>query len=225
MKDINIENSLKQNNQPLFNISKASKKNTLPPLVSPPKPPPIKKEFVSVFETNMKKVMENRKVEVVFLNIYNVSSINKFMEFLGFGFYHTSVEIYGHEFSYGGHDQECSGIVCVESGNSAGLTLKEKLPVGITFYNEDEIDDIVCRFGEFWIGKEYDPFNRNCNCFTERFISHIVDKEEYYFPAYINRFTKLGSLLEMWFKPLQSIFGDIVNYDEEPKSEKPIEQE
>lgn len=128
-------------------------------MVSPPKLPPLQKEFVSVFETNMKKLMEQRTPEVVYLNIYNVSSFNKFSEFLGVGFYHTSVEIYNHEFSYGGHDYECSGIVCVEAGNSAGLTLKEKLPVGITYYNEDEIDDIIRNFGDFWIGKDYDPFS------------------------------------------------------------------
>ena len=172
----------------------------------------------------MKKLMEERKPEVVYLNIYNISSFNKVSEFLGFGFYHSSVEIYGHEFSYGGHDFDMSGIVCVEAGNSAGLTLKEKLPVGVTFYNEDEIDEIVRKFGEYWLGKDYDPFSSNCNSFTERFISHIVDKEEYYYPAYVNRFTKLGSLLRMWFKPLQALFGDIVAYDDD-KSEKPIENE
>ncbi len=104
--------------------------------------------------------------EVVYLNIYNVTSFNNVAEWLGFGFYHTSVEIFNHEFSYGGHDQACSGIVCVEAGNCAGLTLKEKLPVGETYYNEDEIDDIIRSFGDFWLGKDYDPFAWNCNCFT-----------------------------------------------------------
>ena len=163
----------------------------------------------------MKRVMEDRKAEVVYLNIYNVSSANKVLEFLGFGFYHTSIELYKHEFSYGGHDYDVSGIVVVEAGNSAGLTLKERLPVGITYYCDFEIDDIVRRFGEFWIGQDYDPFEHNCNCFTKRFLSHIVDKEEYYYPEYVNRFGNLGSLLRMWFKPLQTLVGDIVSYDQE----------
>jgi hypothetical protein len=110
-------------------------------------------------------------------------------------------------------------------GNTAGLTLKEKLPIGVTFYNEDEIDEIIRHFGDFWLGKDYDPFNQNCNCFTERFITHIVDKEEYYYPRYVNRFTKLGALLKMWFKPLQALFGDIVDYGDDNKSEKPITHE
>ena len=120
--------------------------------------------------------MEERKAEVVYLNIYNVTSVNKVLEYLGFGFYHTSIEIYKHEFSYGGHDYDCSGIVVVEAGNNAGLTLKERLPVGITYYVEEEIDEIVKTFGEYWIGQEYDPFEHNCNCFTNKFLSHIVDR-------------------------------------------------
>jgi hypothetical protein len=96
-----------------------------------------------MLDRNMTSLVKMRKPEVVYLNIYNVTSFNYVAEWLGFGFYHTSVELYKHEFSYGGHDYDFSGIVCVEAGNSAGLTLKERLPVGITYYSEDEIDDII----------------------------------------------------------------------------------
>lgn len=111
------------------------------------------------------------------------------LEWLGFGFYHTSIELYNHEFAYGGHDYDFSGIVCVESADekdgdgkgqsaaSGGLELKEKIPIGITFYSMDEIDDIVIYFGNFWHGQDYDPFSKNCNDFAQLFISHICDKE------------------------------------------------
>ena len=142
-----MTNGIKQTQLGLFNKSQP-KKSVLPPIKSPPKPPPIVQEpFVPIFEKKLKELIESRKPEVVYLNIYNVSGFNKFSEYLGFGFYHTSVEIYKHEFSYGGHDYNCSGIVCVEAGNTAGLTIKEKLPVGITYYSEDEIDDVIRVFG------------------------------------------------------------------------------
>ena len=51
------------------------------------------------------------------------------------------------EFSYGGHEMDSSGIVVVETGNSAGLVLKEQLVVGLTHYDTMEIDDIVDYFG------------------------------------------------------------------------------
>jgi hypothetical protein len=183
--------------------------------MSPPRPPKVKEDYATEYENDLKRAMEERKAETVYLNIYNVSSANTFLEFFGFGFYHTAVELYAHEFSYGGHDYDVSGIVVVEAGNTAGLTLKERLPVGVTYYNEYEIDEVVRQFGTFWLGQDYDPFEHNCNCFTERFISHIVDKELYYYPEYVNRFGQLGSLLRMWFKPLQALVGDIVSYDKE----------
>ena len=37
-------------------------------------------------------------------------------------------------------------------------------------------------------------------------------------PTYVNRFTKLGSVLRMWFKPLQELVGDIVNYEDDSES-------
>lgn len=124
------------------------KRNLLPPLVSPPKLPKFRDEpFIAAFDHDMARLMEDRKPEVVYLNIYNVHSVNKVLEFLGFGFYHTSIQLYNHEFSYGGHDYDVSGIVVVEAGNCAGLTLKERLPVGVTYYCEDEIDDIIKQYG------------------------------------------------------------------------------
>jgi hypothetical protein len=87
--------------------------------------------------------------------------------------------------------------------------------VGITYYSMDEVDDIVVYFGNFWYGSDYDPFSQNCNAFAEKFLSHLADKEQFYFPSYINRFTKLGSVLRGWFKPLQTLFGEVVELDHE----------
>ena len=168
-----------------------------------------------MFMQRLEQLESSRVSEVVYLNIYNVTPMNSCLEVLGFGLYHTSVCLYDLEFSYGGHDMESSGIVVVDKGNSAGLELKESLPVGLTYYSGDEIDEIVEEFGEFWHGKDYDPFSKNCNNFTEQMIRHICEREEFYVPSYVNRFTKLGSVLRMWFKPLQELVGDIVNYEED----------
>jgi len=46
------------------------------------------------------------------------------------------------------------------------------------------------------------------------FVSTICDNGKYYYPTYVNRFTKLGTLLRMWFQPLQQIYGNIVEYED-----------
>ena len=103
----------------------------------------------------------------MYLNIYNVTGLNKLLELVGFGLYHTSVGLYDLEFSYGGHELAQPGTVVVDKGNTAGLELKESIPVGVTYYSSDEINDIVDYFGEYWHGIDYDPFSKNCNNFTE----------------------------------------------------------
>ena len=140
--------------------------------------------------------------------------MNSCLEYLGFGLYHTSVGVWDMEFSYGGHNLPVSGIVVVNKGNTAGLVLKESIAVGVTHYISSEIDVIAKELGDFWHGQDYDPFSKNCNDFTEMMIRYICDREQYYYPSYINRFCKLGSVLRMWFKPLQEIVGDIVNYED-----------
>jgi deubiquitinase DESI2 len=131
-----------------------------------------------------------------------VTNANRYFELLGFGLYHTSVSVYGVEYSYGGHDQKLPGTVVDYKGNAAGLPLKESLPMGYTYYSKHEICQMVDRYGFFWFGVDYDPFAKNCNHFTEHLIKTLCNKHEFYYPSYVNRFTKLGSILRMWFKPL-----------------------
>jgi hypothetical protein len=180
---------------------------------------------LTAYEQKEQRMINQRVSELVWLRVYHVTSFNKYLlEWLGFGFYHTSIELYNHEFAYGGHDYEFSGIVYVNTNEqgggqtntdaSGGLELKERIPIGKTYYSMDEIDDIVIYFGNFWHGADYDPFSRNCNHFAQTFIRHICDKEHFYYPNYINRFTKLGSILRGWFKPLQVLFGEVVELDQ-----------
>ena len=118
-------------------------------------------------------MVEKRDKELLTLNVYHVSSANGALEMLGFGIYHTSVGLFDMEFSFGGHDLDQSGIVVVPKGNSAGLRLKESIPVGVTFYSSDEVDEIVEYFGDFWHGSDYDPFLKNCNHFTHTLVAHL----------------------------------------------------
>ena len=99
----------------------------------------------------MDQIYYNRYGHTIYLNIYNVTPANSFLECLGFGLYHTSVGVYDSEISYGGHNKAHSGIVVMREGYTQ-LPLKESIPVGITYYSDTEIDSIVEYFGDFWHG-------------------------------------------------------------------------
>jgi len=87
--------------------------------------------------------------EGIFLRVY---CLNRFLDWVGFGLYHTSIQIYGQEYYYGGHDSEITGIVETDIGKSTTLHLKEILLVGYTHYDADDVDLILDEFGRFWQG-------------------------------------------------------------------------
>lgn len=61
----------------------------------------------------------------VFLNIYELDSFNKYNGYLvpvGLGAYHSGVEIYGEEISFGYHDEDSTGIFIVDPRTATDCT-------------------------------------------------------------------------------------------------------
>ncbi len=53
-----------------------------------------------------------KRREKVFLNVYNLTGINNCLRKCGLGIYHSSIEVYGIEYAFGGHPSDSSGV-CV----------------------------------------------------------------------------------------------------------------
>lgn len=70
----------------------------------------------------------------MFLRVYDISPLNKALQLFGFGFYHTSVQVYDKEYYYGGHDGDWTGIVESGIAKSTSLKLKHCLLAGITYF-------------------------------------------------------------------------------------------
>ena len=156
-----------------------------------------------------KKLIENG--QPVYLNIYHLSYVNYFVQIFGFGFFHSSIEINEKEFSYSATEDEYSGIFS-NSINDSNLILKEKIYLGNTFYNDNEINEILLLNTPYWLGKSYDPFLKNCNHFTKFFSKLLIEKENIIndYPDYVNRITEYGFFFNCFYSPIKRLYGNTI---------------
>ena len=158
--------------------------------------------------------IEKKLLEIgqpVYLNIYHLSFVNYFVQLFGFGFFHSSIEINEKEFSYSATNDEYSGIFSnlIEDSN---LILKEKIYLGNTFYNNNEINEILLLNTPYWLGKSYDPFLFICNHFTKFFSKLLIEKENIinHYPDYVNRITEYGFFFNFFYSPIKRLYVNTV---------------
>ena len=169
--------------------------------------------YKNVKMEDLDEIIESKLIEFgqpIFLNIYHLSSFNYLIQILGFGFFHTSIEINGKEFSYSATNDDNSGIFS-SSNEETNLILKEKIYLGNTFYNDEEINEILLLNTPYWLGKSYDPFLKNCNHFTQFLSGLLIEKNNFIndYPEYINRITEYGFFFNCFYTPIKRIYGNI----------------
>ena len=180
------------------------------------KPDLMQKDFekYNIYSKKHKlKQYEFEKLELkagipLYLNVYSISSVNKFFQIFGFGIFHTAVEIKQIEYSFGSTNGDYSGVIAIPSG-SLGFELKEKIYLGNTLYKLDEIRYIAYLINFSWRGHTYDPFIKNCNNFT-KFFAEFMLKTKVNYPVYINRFNSLKIVFKCFYEPFRTLVGDIV---------------
>ena len=169
--------------------------------------------YKNVKMEDLDEIIESKLIEFgqpIFLNIYHLSSFNYLIQILGFGFFHTSIEINGKEFSYSATNDDNSGIFS-SSNEDTNLILKEKIYLGNTFYNDEEINEILLLNTPYWLGKSYDPFLKNCNHFTQFLSGLLIENNNFIndYPEYINRITEYGFFFNCFYTPIKRIYGNI----------------
>lgn len=60
----------------------------------------------------------------VYLIVYHLSWINYILQILGFGLYHTTLEVYNTEYSFGGTAEDVPGIFANTAESNTKLEIK-----------------------------------------------------------------------------------------------------
>lgn len=111
--------------------------------------------------------------EKVILNIYDlVKPLNKGLKVLGTGAFHGGVAVFGAEWSYG-FSYHGTGIFAATPKECNGPEFRESLDIGETDMTEAEVNELLERMRQEWVGTEYDLLRHNCVRFCDDFCQRL----------------------------------------------------
>ena len=133
----------------------------------------------------------------VFLHIYDVSTtktisnLNAVTKNVGGGVFHSGVELFGREWSFG-FCEEGSGVFCCAPRSVDVHVYRETVRMGWCPLNESEVARIVGLLQRGWPGQSYDLLRRNCCTFSDELCQQVGVGP---IPAWVNRFAHGGAAL------------------------------
>jgi len=115
----------------------------------------------------------------VILHIYDaggtemVKNVNTLLRAVGTGAFHTGVELYGKEWSFGFTNDGSSGIFSCPPRSCKTHRYREAVPMGETPMSQMEVEDLLMQLASDWRGGHYDVLRRNCTHFSEEFCRRL----------------------------------------------------
>lgn len=98
-----------------------------------------------------------------------VKNVNTLLRAVGTGAFHTGVEVYGKEWSFGFTNDGSSGIFSCPPRCCKTHAYREAVPMGETDLSQVEVEELLMRLASNWRGAHYDVLRRNCTHFSEEF--------------------------------------------------------
>lgn len=127
----------------------------------------------------------------VYLNVYDLTSINGYAYWLGLGVYHSGVQVHGVEYAFGAHEQSTTGIFEVEPKRCPGFTFRKSILIGRTDMGAKEVRAFMEKLAQEYSGNTYNLITRNCNHFCNDLCLRLTGKP---IPNWVNRLARLGFL-------------------------------
>ncbi|KAH9326699.1 hypothetical protein KI387_006877, partial [Taxus chinensis] len=138
----------------------------------------------------------------VVLHIYDVTNspstktnnvivqLNKIMkDGIGIGgIFHSAVEIYGEEWSFG-YCENGTGVFNCPPKKNPMYTYRESIVLGKTNMSTYAVTQILTELSREWHGYTYDLLSKNCNHFCDKFCEALGVQK---LPAWVNRFAHAG---------------------------------
>lgn len=127
----------------------------------------------------------------VVLNVYDLTPVNSYTYWVGFGIFHSGIEVHGKEYGFGAHDFPVSGVFEVEPRSCPGFIYRSSILLGRINMPPSEFRTFIeCTASEYH-GDTYNLISKNCNHFTDDIAWRLTGK---HIPGWVNRLARLGAL-------------------------------
>ncbi|KAH8482270.1 hypothetical protein H0E87_029651 [Populus deltoides] len=132
----------------------------------------------------------NSETQVV-LNVYDLTPLNQYTYWFGFGIFHSGIEVHGKEYGFGAHDFPVSGVFEVEPRNCPGFIYRCSILLGRITMPPSEFQTFIESAASEYHGDTYHLISKNCNHFTDDISCRLIGKR---IPGWVNRLARLGVL-------------------------------
>ncbi|KAJ0961899.1 hypothetical protein J5N97_029727 [Dioscorea zingiberensis] len=132
----------------------------------------------------------------LYLNVYDLTTINNYLYWFGLGIFHSGIEAYGMEYAFGAHDYPTSGVFEVEPKSCPGFIYRRSVWLGTTDMSRSEFRLFMENLAGNYYGDTYHLISKNCNHFTDDVCRHLTGKP---IPGWVNRLARLGSFCNCLF--------------------------
>lgn len=131
-----------------------------------------------------------RSRALLYLNVYDLTTINNYLYWFGVGVFHSGIEVHGLEYGFGAHDYPSSGVFEVEPRRCPGFTFRRSILLGSTDKSPSEVRSFMVQLSRKYHGDSYHLIAKNCNHFTDEVCMHLTGKP---IPGWVNRLARVGS--------------------------------
>ncbi|OQR96821.1 hypothetical protein THRCLA_07161 [Thraustotheca clavata] len=132
--------------------------------------------------------MSKKGKTAVILNVYDLMEANAYTHALGFGAFHSGLDVGGDEYSFAGG----AGIFTCRPKQADGAVFRESIHMGYFDGSSMDARRVIESLRSDFQGSHYNLLTKNCNTFANEACLQLLGIP---IPSYINRMAYFGSFL------------------------------
>ncbi|KAE9621293.1 hypothetical protein Lal_00023560 [Lupinus albus] len=127
----------------------------------------------------------------VYLNVYDLTTINGYAYWFGLGVYHSGVQVHDVEYAFGAHEYPSTGIFEGEPKRCHGFRFRKTIAIGKTDMEHGEVKGLMEELANEYKGNAYNLITKNCNHFCNAACLKLTGN---HIPNWVNRLARIGFL-------------------------------